>query len=66
MTRPAGVPQRKLTVVQCAARAGTHPETIRRAIRSKELKASRDRLSPGGPLMVGEDDLNAFIQARTA
>lgn len=45
---------------------GCHPETIRRAIRKGELKARKNRLAPGAPLVIAMADLRAFIEARTA
>ena len=59
-------PQRQITITHAADRLGVHPETLRRAIRKGELKASRNRLAPGSPLLIGEDDLAAFVTARTA
>ncbi|HET7070112.1 MAG TPA: helix-turn-helix domain-containing protein [Nocardioides sp.] len=65
MTVPAAA-VRQLTVEQAARQLSVHPETIRRAIRKGELKASRNRLAPGGPLLIGADVLAAFVTARTA
>ena len=61
-----GVPQRQLTVEQAAKQLSVHPETLRRAIRKGELPASRNRLAPGGPLLIGADDLKVFVAKRTA
>jgi anti-sigma28 factor (negative regulator of flagellin synthesis) len=58
---------RRVTVEKAAELAnGCHPETIRRAIRKGELKASKNRLAPGSPLVIAMSDLQAFIKARTA
>lgn len=62
----APITDRRLTVDQCAQRASVHPETIRRAIRREELKATRNRLAPGGPLLVAESDFRAWVAERTS
>lgn len=55
----------KLTVKQAATKAGVHPETIRDAIRSKEIEATRNRLRPGGPYQIDSEELDRFVTART-
>jgi len=60
------VPDRQYTVVQLAKLLGCHPETLRRAVRSGELKATRDPLAPGRPLLISEAEKRAFIARRSA
>jgi len=55
---------RQLTVEQAATQAGVHPEPIRRAYRTGELRGRRNRLAPGGPLIFAQSDVTAFIKAR--
>lgn len=62
--RPANT-ERMLTATQVANRLGCHPETIRRAYRKGELKARRNRLAPGAPLLFAESAVNEFARART-
>jgi len=57
---------RHYTVVQLAKQLGCHPETIRRAIRRGELKATRDPLAPGRPLLISEPEKRAFLARRMA
>lgn len=62
MTAPAT--DRRFSVPEAAKRIGVHAETIRRAIRSGELVAHRDRLAPGGPYRIADSDLRAFVAKR--
>lgn len=55
---------RKLTVEQAAETAGCHPETIRRAIRAKELLATREPTKRGRGYVILAADLNSFIEKR--
>lgn len=66
--KPSKAPatDRRFSVTEAAARAGCHPETIRRAIRSDELPAVKNRLSAGAPFVIADSDLRAFIKARTS
>ena len=48
-----------LTVEDVAARLGTHPETIRRAIRSKRLTCYR----LNGCIRIAPDHLNSYLEA---
>ena len=57
-------PQRKLTVAQAAEAAGCNPETIRRAIRRKELLATREPTRRGRGYVILAADLAAFIEKR--
>ena len=54
-----------LTVREAADQLGVHPETIRRAVRNKQLRAQRNRLQRGGPLLISEADLANFRISRT-
>lgn len=57
--RPQG-----LSVVQAAERAGCHAETIRRAIRAKELLATREPTKRGRGYVILATDLGAWLQKR--
>lgn len=57
---------RQLSVEQAAKLASVHPETIRRALRTGELKASKNRLAPGSPYVIALAELRGFIAKRTA
>ena len=57
-------PPRPLTVEQAAQRAGCHPETIRRAIRRRELLATREPTKRGRGYVVLLTDLADFIEKR--
>lgn len=54
-----------LTVKQAADELDVCQETIRRAIRRKELRAKRNRLARGAPLVIAESDLEEFRLRRT-
>lgn len=56
--------QRQLTVAQAAATAGCHPETIRRAIRSRQLLATREPVKRGHGYIILAADLAHFIEKR--
>lgn len=56
---------RTLDVVAAAAKVGCHPETLRRAIRRKELLATRAPFSRGKRgYVIRVDDLAAFVEKR--
>jgi excisionase family DNA binding protein len=55
---------RRMNVVQAAAAAGCHPETIRRAIRSKELLATREPTKRGRGFVIDPQDLKTFLEKR--
>lgn len=60
------MPGRKLTVEEAALQQGCHVETIRRAIRRKELLAIKDPLSKGPRYLIDSADLKAFLDKRRA
>jgi excisionase family DNA binding protein len=47
-----------LSVIEAAQRAGCHPETIRRWIRARRLRAERR----GNRHLIHEDDLAALVE----
>lgn len=51
-------------VSEAAAELGVHPETIRRAIRTGELKAERHMLVVGGPYLISDLALREFESGR--
>jgi excisionase family DNA binding protein len=55
---------RKLTTAQAAAEVGCHVETIRRAIRRKELLASYDPAGRGRGFIIVSHDLAAWLERR--
>jgi excisionase family DNA binding protein len=55
---------RKLTVEQAAQTAECHPETIRRAIRRRELLATREPTKRGRGYVILAADLASFIEKR--
>lgn len=55
---------RKLTVEEAALQLGCHVETIRRAIRRKELLAKKDPVSRGPRYLIDAVDLKAFLDKR--
>jgi len=55
---------RKFTVVQAATTAECHPETIRRAIRAKELLATREPTKRGRGYVILSADLNSWLEKR--
>jgi excisionase family DNA binding protein len=57
-------PRRPMTVIQAARAAECNPETIRRAIRSKELLATKDPVGVGRGYRITVADLNAFLEKR--
>jgi len=61
MPRPVG---RVMTITQWAKELGCHVETLRRAIRRKELLATRDPLSPGLPYVISAADMASFLEKR--
>jgi excisionase family DNA binding protein len=55
---------RFLTVEEAAVQLGCHVETIRRAIRRKELLAFKDPVSRGPRYLISVTDLSAFVEKR--
>ena len=60
----ADVAGRKFDVKQAAEAAECHPETIRRAIRAKELLATREPTKRGRDYVILAADLKTFIEKR--
>lgn len=56
--------QRRLTVEEAAATLGCHPETIRRAIRARELLATREPTKRGRGYVILAADLASFREKR--
>lgn len=56
--------QRQFTVLTAATQAKCHPETIRRAIRAKELLATREPTKRGRGYVILAADLAAFMEKR--
>jgi hypothetical protein len=57
-------PQRRLTVIEAASKAECHPETIRRAIRRRELLATREPVKRGRGYTILVADLFSFLEKR--
>ena len=55
---------RRMSVGEAAKTAACHPETIRRAIRSKELLASREPTKRGRGYVITAPDLAAWLEKR--
>lgn len=55
---------RKLSVEQAAATVGCHPETIRRAIRRRELLATKEPTKRGRGYVILAADLASFMEKR--
>jgi len=55
---------RMLNVTEAAKAAHCHPETIRRAIRAKELLATREPTKRGRGFVISVTDLAAFLEKR--
>lgn len=55
---------RRMSVTQAAEAAGCHPETIRRAIRAKELLATREPTRRGRGYVILVSDLASFLEKR--
>lgn len=55
---------RKLDTDGAAAAAKCHPETIRRAIRRKELLATREPTKRGHGFVILSTDLAAWLEKR--
>lgn len=53
-----------LIVEKAAAKAGCSTETLRRAIRTKELLAHRHPTQRGRPFLIDSLDLAAFLEKR--
>lgn len=53
-----------MSVEEAAVTAGCHPETIRRAIRAKELLATREAVKRGRGYVILAADLKAFLEKR--
>lgn len=58
------VSARKFDVQAAALAAGCHPETIRRAIRAKELLATREPTKRGRGYVITSADLHSFMEKR--
>lgn len=56
--------RKALSVAQAAQLAECNPETIRRAIRSKELLATKDPVGVGRGYRITVADLNTFLEKR--
>lgn len=56
---------RQVTVPVAAELAKCHQETIRRAIRAKELLAKRHPTKPGRPWLIYVTDLSAWLEKRS-
>lgn len=57
---------RYLSVEEASVQLGCHVETIRRAIRRKELLAFKDPVSRGPRYLIAVSDLSAFVEKRRA
>lgn len=55
---------REMSVAQAAKAADCHPETIRRAIRTGELKVTRHPTKPGRPYVIDAQVLADFLKER--
>lgn len=55
---------RKMSVAQAAEAAKCHPETIRRAIRRKELLATREPTKRGRGFVITAADLASWLEKR--
>jgi excisionase family DNA binding protein len=55
---------RVFTVKQAAGHAGCHPETIRRAIRRRELLATKEPTKRGRGYVILPHDLNSWLEKR--
>lgn len=55
---------RQLSVAAAAVTAECHPETIRRAIRSKELLATREPTKRGRGFVILAADLSSWLEKR--
>jgi hypothetical protein len=55
---------RRLSVLQAADTAGCNPETIRRAIRRKELLATREPTKRGRGYVILAADLSSWLEKR--
>lgn len=55
---------RTLTVQEAATTASCHPETIRRAIRAKELLATREPTKRGRGFVILAADLASWLEKR--
>jgi len=55
---------RQMNVTEAAKVAGCHPETIRRAIRAKELLATREPTKRGRGFVITAPDLATFLEKR--
>lgn len=55
---------RTYSIEQAAKRHGIHTETLRRALARKELKARKDRLHTGHPLIFDEAELDRWVETR--
>ena len=55
---------RLLSVEEAAIKLGCHPESLRRAIRRRELLAHKEPLSRGPRYLIDPVDLAAFLEKR--
>jgi excisionase family DNA binding protein len=56
--------QRLITIDEASVQLNCSPETLRRAIRRKELLAKKDPLSKGPRYVIEPSDLAAFLEKR--
>ncbi len=61
MTKPTG---RVMTVAEWAMELGCHPETLRVAIRRRQLLATIDPLRRGRPYVITAADMKSFLDKR--
>lgn len=59
-----GDKERVYTVAEAAVKLGCTEETIRRAIRAKQLLAVREPVSIGLRYIIRESDLDTFVRRR--
>lgn len=64
MANPMKPQGRSMTTAEWAEELGCHPETLRIAIRRKELLAQKDPLSRGPTYRVTAVDMAAFLEKR--
>lgn len=61
---PLTGPRRLMTVKAWSEELGCNPETLRRAIRRRQLLATFDPLSKGPGYVIAADDMAAFLDKR--
>lgn len=57
-------PQREMTTEEWAQELGCHPETLRRAIRRRQLLAHKRPLSVGPVYVISAADMASFLEKR--